>query len=109
VAVTGRLSRAREIVAPSERLAFRTKIGGWLRQKPLYEWRVFRPEQGATFQQINEMATSRQTGLPRSAWRRLPMVGDSRLYIHLGYDPLFRVRKGMQDRFMRKVSPTSKP
>jgi hypothetical protein len=31
-----------KIVAPSERLAFRTKIGRWLRQKPLYEWRVTR-------------------------------------------------------------------
>ena len=46
---------------------------------------------------------------PRLRLETTPHGWDSRLYIHLGYDPLFRVRKGMQDRFMPKVSPTSKP
>jgi hypothetical protein len=33
----------------------------------------------------------------------VPHGWDSRLYMPLGYDPLYRVRKGMQDRFMPTV------
>jgi hypothetical protein len=44
---------------------------------------------------------------PRLRLQTIPHGWGSQLYIHLGYDPLFRVRKGMLDRFMPKVSPTS--
>lgn len=36
-----------------------------------------------------------------------PHGWDSKLYIRFDYDPLHRVRKGLQDRFMPKVSPFS--
>jgi hypothetical protein len=44
---------------------------------------------------------------PRLRLQTVPHRWDSQLYIHLGYDPLFRVRNGMQDRFMPKVPPSS--
>jgi hypothetical protein len=46
---------------------------------------------------------------PRLRLQTIPHGWDSHLYIHFGYDPLFRVRKGMQDRFMPKFPPTSNP
>lgn len=33
----------------------------------------------------------------------IPHGWDSQLYIHLGYNPLYRVRKGIRERFMPKV------
>ena len=45
---------------------------------------------------------------PHLRLETIPHGWDSQLYIRLGYDPLYRVRNGMQDRFMPKVSRTSK-
>jgi hypothetical protein len=46
---------------------------------------------------------------PRLRLETVPHGWDSQLYIRLGYDPLYRVRKGMQDRFIpRTIPPTAR-
>jgi hypothetical protein len=44
---------------------------------------------------------------PRLRLETTPRSWDSPLYINFGYDPLFQIRKGMQDRFMPKAPPIS--
>lgn len=44
---------------------------------------------------------------PRLRLETIPQGWESQLYIHLGYDPLYRFRKGMEDRFIPKFSPSS--
>ncbi len=44
---------------------------------------------------------------PRLRLETTPYGWESKLYIHLGYDPLFRVRQGMRDHFRPRLSPGS--